>query len=141
MIFIKLHIEGYSQLKFLIKNGFGIAKVKIGQSVSLLLTNQSDKLVSGTVYGINKSFEVQNKSVIVHARVNNVASLNLIPGMYINALIETRTQMVQAVPKDAVIKANDKQYIFIFEGTEKEPIKQDKNLDEDNKNHINKKFR
>ncbi len=97
-----------------------IQKVRAGQKVSFTLENQDNKQVSGSVYGINKSFEGENKAVIVHAVIENVASLNLIQGMYVSALIEVGKQTVSAVPKDAIVKANDKQYIFVLE-----EIKQD----------------
>ncbi len=108
-----------------------IAKVSVGQTVNFILTNQKDKNVSGRVTGINKSFEQENKSVVVHAVLNNVANLNLIAGMYVSGFIETGKQLVSAVPKDAIVKANDKSYIFVFEGTEQEPIKKDKNKEDD----------
>lgn len=118
-----------------------IPKVSVGQTVNFILTNQKDKKVSGRVTGINKSFDPQNKSVVVHAVVNNAAPLNLIAGMYVSALIETGKQLVQAVPKDAIVKANDKSYIFVFEGMEKEPIKRDADDKEANKNAFQEKHR
>lgn len=118
-----------------------IAKVSVGQTVNFILTNQKDKLVSGRVTGINKSFEQQNKSVVVHAVLNNVAPLNLIAGMYVSALIETGKQLVSAVPKDAIVKANDKSYIFVFEGTEKEPIRTDADDKQANKKEVLEKYR
>lgn len=118
-----------------------IPKISVGQNVNFILTNQKDKKVSGKVTGINKSFDPQNKSVVVHAVLNNAAPLNLIAGMYVSALIETGKQLVSAVPKEAIIKANDKSYIFVFEGTEKEPVRKDKDDKEANKNQIQKKLR
>ncbi len=118
-----------------------IAKVKTGQTVNFTLTNQKDKHVSGRVTGINKSFEQQNKSVIVHAVLNNVAPLNLIAGMYVSGLIETGKQLVPAVPKDAIVNANDKSYIFVFETIEKEPVKKDADDKEANKNEFVEKHR
>ena len=118
-----------------------IAKISVGQIVNFILTNQKDKLVSGSVTGINKSFETENKSVVVHAVVNNVAHLNLIAGQYVSALIETGKQLVSAVPKDAIVKANDKSYIFLFEGIEKEPVKKDADDKTANKNSFQEKHR
>ena len=103
-----------------------IAKVKIGQKVNFTLTNQNNKQASGQVYGINKSFGGENKAVVVHAVLNNVASLNLIPGMYVSALIETGKQLVSALPNEAIVKANDKQYIFVLEEIKKENVKESK---------------
>jgi cobalt-zinc-cadmium efflux system membrane fusion protein len=118
-----------------------IAKVKTGQKINFLLTNQNNKQVSGNVSGINKSFDAANKSVIVHAVLNNVVPLNLIAGQYVTGLIETGKQLVSAVPKDAIVKANDKSYIFVFEGIEKEPIKKDADDKEANKNEVQGKHR
>ncbi|MEJ7625215.1 MAG: efflux RND transporter periplasmic adaptor subunit [Ferruginibacter sp.] len=118
-----------------------IAKVRTGQTVNFTLTNQKDKHVSGRVTGINKSFDAANKSVVVHAVLNNVAPLNLIAGQYVSGLIETGKQLVSAVPKDAIVKANDKSYIFVFEGIEKEPIKRDADDKEANKNEFVEKHR
>jgi len=118
-----------------------IAKVSTGQTVNFTLTNQNDKQVSGRITGINKSFEQQNKSVVVHAVLNNAAALNLIAGMYVSALIETGKQLVSAVPKDAVVKANDKSYIFVFEGMEKELVKPDKEDKKADKSEMQEVFK
>ncbi len=119
-----------------------IAKVRTGQTVNFTLTNQKDKHVSGRVTGINKSFDAANKSVVVHAVLNNVAPLNLIAGMYVSGLIETGKQLVSAVPKDAIVKANDKTYIFIYLGSEQEPLRKnaDDKTDEDDKTDTKKEF-
>lgn len=118
-----------------------IAKVKTGQEVSFSFTNQNDKEVSGKVSGINKSFDAANKSAVVHTMLSNAASLNLIAGQYVTALIQTGKQLVSAVPKDAIVKANDKSYIFILEGIENEPVKRDANDKETAKNTTQLKYR
>ena len=118
-----------------------IPKVTIGQKIKFVLTNQDSKQVAGVVSGINKSFETENKSVIVHSVVNNVAALNLIAGQYVSALIETGQQSVSAVPKGAIVKANDKSYIFVFEGIEKVPVKRDADDKDANKNEFLEKHR
>lgn len=92
-----------------------ISKIKKGQKVNFTLTNQDNKQAWGQVYGINKSFEPENKAVIVHAIINNATALNLLAGMYVSALIEVGKQVVPTVPKDAIVKAKDKQYIFVLE--------------------------
>lgn len=118
-----------------------ISKVKTGQKVNFMLTNQNEKQIFGHVFGINKSFSADNKSATVHAVLNNATSLNLIAGQYVTGLIETGKQLVPAVSKDALVKANDKSYIFIFEGTEKEPVKRDADDKEVNKNEVQEKYR
>ena len=43
-----------------------------------------------------------------------MALLSLIPGIYVSTLIEIGQQVVSPVPNDAIVKANDKQYIFVL---------------------------
>jgi cobalt-zinc-cadmium efflux system membrane fusion protein len=93
-------------------------KVKDGQKVVFILTNQNNKQITGTIFGINQSFENENKSVIVHAKINNTGSIRLLPGMYVSALINVGNQTVQAVPVDAVVNAEGKTFIFIVSGEE-----------------------
>jgi cobalt-zinc-cadmium efflux system membrane fusion protein len=118
-----------------------IAKVRTGQTVNFVLTNQNNKQVSGLVYGINKTLDTSVRAATVHAKINNVAPLNLIAGQYVTALIETGKQTVQAVPKDAIVKANDKTYIFVFEGIEKEPVKKDEDDKEADTKTVQEKYR
>ena len=100
-----------------------ISKITVGQTIKFTLTNMDNKQVTGHVTGINKSFETENKSVIVHSALNNDAPLNLIAGQYVSALIETGQQAASAVPKEAIVRANDKSYVFVFAGIEKEAVK------------------
>lgn len=118
-----------------------ISKVVVGQKVNFGLTNQEDKKVLGSITGINKSFNGESKTVLVHAVVDNAAPLNLIAGMYVTALIETGMKSVSAVPKDAIVKANDKTYIFVLEEIEKEPVKKEKGDKEAGKNEFVEKYR
>ena len=89
-------------------------KVHIGQKVSFRLTNQENQQIEGVLNGINKSFEDDTKGVIVHAVITRPLS-NLIPGMYVTGLISVGTALAPAVPIDAVVKAEGKEYIFIVE--------------------------
>ncbi|MES2278654.1 MAG: efflux RND transporter periplasmic adaptor subunit [Bacteroidota bacterium] len=87
--------------------------VKVGQKVNFQLTNQDNQVITGVINGVNKSFENESKGVVVHAVINNKAHQNLIPGMYVTALISTGSKLMPAVPVDAVIRSEGKQYIFV----------------------------
>jgi len=87
--------------------------VKIGQNVSFQLTNQDNQVITGVINGVNKSFENESKGVIVHAVINNKQNKNLIPGMYVTALISIGSKLTPAVPVDAVVRSEGKQYIFV----------------------------
>lgn len=90
-----------------------LMKVKVGQKVSFQLTNQDNQVITGIINGVNKSFENESKGVIVHAVINNKVQKNLIPGMYVTALISTGHKLTAAVPDEAIIRSEGKQYIFI----------------------------
>lgn len=90
-----------------------LMKVKVGQKVSFQLTNQDNQVITGIINGVNKSFENESKGVIVHAVINNKEQKNLIPGMYVTALISTGSKLTAAVPNEAIVRSEGKQYIFI----------------------------
>jgi len=90
--------------------------VKMGQKVNFQLTNQQNMVITGKINGINKSFENESKGVVVHAEIDNPQHQNLIPGMYVTALISTGTKQTSALPVDAVVRQAGKQYIFIITG-------------------------
>lgn len=95
--------------------------VKIGQKVSFQLTNQGNQIITGKINGINKSFQNESKGVIVHAVIDNAKSKNLIPGMYVTALISTGTQLAPTLPVGAIVRSEGKQYIFVVSRGENDP--------------------
>ena len=92
-----------------------LSKVKVGQTVRFILTNQSNQEIKGKIYNIGKSFASDTKSVAVHADIEQ-NDANLIPGMYINALIDIGMNKVRTLPEDAIIIAEGRKFIFLYEG-------------------------
>lgn len=90
-------------------------KVRVGQEVNFILTNQDNRQITGKIYGINKSFESENKAVIAHAVINDGGRNKLIPGMYVSALIKIGSEQLLAVQTDAIVKSEGKEYIFIVD--------------------------
>jgi membrane fusion protein, heavy metal efflux system len=91
-----------------------LQKVKPGQNIRFTLTNQDNTEIKGKVFNVSQSFENDTKSVAVHADISN-NSHALIPGMYVNALIDVGTKEVQALPVDAIIRADGREFIFVLE--------------------------
>ena len=91
-----------------------LQKVKVGQTIIFVLTNQDNTEIKGKVFSIGKAFENETKSVAVHADIINDKQ-TLIPGMYANALINVGSQQVKALPVDAVVKADGREFIFVLE--------------------------
>lgn len=91
-------------------------KVRIGQKVNFILTNQNNQPIQGKIYGINKSFEDDSKGIVVHAIIEGANTYKLIPGMYVTALIDVGNQQTLAAPSDALVRLEGKDYIFLVEG-------------------------
>ncbi|MCF0059651.1 efflux RND transporter periplasmic adaptor subunit [Dyadobacter sp. CY356] len=95
-----------------------LQKVKPDQTVRFVLTNQDNAEIRGKIFSVGKAFENETKSVAVHADILNDKQI-LIPGMYVNALIDIGKNKVDALPVDAVIKADGREFIFVLEDEEK----------------------
>jgi cobalt-zinc-cadmium efflux system membrane fusion protein len=91
-----------------------LQKVKPDQTVRFVLTNQDNAEIHGKIFSVGKAFENETKSVAVHADILNDKQV-LIPGMYVNALIDIGKNKVNALPVDAVVKADGREFIFVLE--------------------------
>jgi membrane fusion protein, heavy metal efflux system len=89
-------------------------KVKVGQNVRFILTNQNNIEIKGKIFSIGKAFANESKSVAVHADIVNEKQ-TLISGMYVNALIDVGANTVQALPTDAIVKADGREFMFVME--------------------------
>ncbi len=68
----------------------------------------------GKIFSVGKAFENETKSVAVHADITNDKQ-KMIPGMYVNALIDIGASKVNALPSEAVIKADGREFVFVLE--------------------------
>ena len=106
-----------------------LAKVKVGNRVTLNLTNQPGVKLSGTVYGMNQYFNDNSKSVAVHVKLDaasvksylhstsgNTHGGKLFAGMYVSGKIATGSQQCLALPSQAIVNSDGKQYVFALNG-------------------------
>jgi len=87
-------------------------KVALGQKIKFFINNETEiheALISqtGKSVGDDKTFRVYG-TVISSCK-------NLLPGMYVNALIEESDIKVTALPAEAIVSFDDKDYIFVYE--------------------------
>lgn len=102
-----------------------LGSISIGQEVDFVLTNQSNKVIKGNIFGINKSFSNESKTVAVHAKINPDDAKDLISGMYVSANINITNATVPALPKDAVVRNGDKYYVYMQEETAEKQTKKE----------------
>ncbi|WP_027418683.1 efflux RND transporter periplasmic adaptor subunit [Crocinitomix catalasitica] len=89
-----------------------LRSVQKGQKVRFTLTNQSNTEIEGEIFNIGKSFENETKAVAVHAHIENEKE-GLIPGMYVNAIIDIGENLVDALPEGAIVSAEGREFIFV----------------------------
>lgn len=87
-------------------------KVANGQHLHFLINDETEEH-EATVYQTAKAINV-DKNYKVYAKVNDNCK-NLLPGTYVNAVIEVTGQKVNALPSEAVVNFEDKSYIFVFD--------------------------
>jgi RND family efflux transporter MFP subunit len=108
-----MHVIDNSQLHldlFLFEKD--LPKVKVGQTVDLVLTNMDDKPFTARVFGIGSAFEGSSKTIPVHATITGDKE-GLIEGMNVTARVNVTTESHLAVPSAAIINSGDDEYIFI----------------------------
>lgn len=103
-----------------------LAKVKVGNRVTFSLTNQPGVKLSGTVYGMNQYFNDGSKSVAVHVKMDDsslktsrINHIKLFDGMYVSGQIATGSQRCLALPSEAIVSTDGKQYVFALNGEPK----------------------
>jgi cobalt-zinc-cadmium efflux system membrane fusion protein len=89
------------------------SKIKVGQKIRFTLNNESTERIA-TVYLIGREI-APDRTVRIHGHLDK-EDKNLLPGMYLNAIIETGGAMVNTLPSEAIIDFADKKYIFVFDG-------------------------
>lgn len=102
-----------------------ISYLSVGQKVKAHLVNNPSKTYLAEIILISKNLD-ENRSALIHCHFEN-SNHDLLPGMFLNAEIETTNAAAITVPEDAVVRFGDKQYIFVqrttaqFEMTEVKP--------------------
>lgn len=93
-----------------------IFNVKTGQLVDLSLPGDPQKTFKATIYNIERLVDPERKSIKVHARFNTSIPEQLAIGSYLEAKIRIENKKeVMALPKEAVIREELSNYIFILE--------------------------
>ncbi len=96
--------------------------LKVGQIIHFRITNNSGQDYNAKVYSIGAAFENDSKSIPVHATVQGNKA-GLIDGMNITAIVSLNDITTDAVPNDAIVSADGKDYIFVVTNKQAEEEK------------------
>jgi len=92
-------------------------KVAAGQKIKFFINNETEAH-EATISQTGKSIS-DDKTFRVYATVLKPCK-NALPGMYVSALIEESDTQVTALPSEAVVSFDDKDYIFVFDRNKEE---------------------
>ncbi|MDD4968662.1 MAG: efflux RND transporter periplasmic adaptor subunit [Paludibacter sp.] len=87
-------------------------KVSNGEKIRFFINNETEKH-EAVIYQTGKSIN-NDKTYKVYANVIGRCK-NMLPGMYVNAVIQAKSNQVTSVPSEAIVSFEDKDYIFVFE--------------------------
>jgi len=90
-----------------------IDKAKNGQQVTFSLTTRPEKIYEAEIFAIGKAFEMDTRSVKVHAKIIGDHQ-GLLPGMFVEARISTGNKKANALPNEAFVTEKGLDYIFIL---------------------------
>jgi RND family efflux transporter MFP subunit len=93
------------------------AKVEKGQKVRFYINNENEEH-EATITQTGKSIG-DDKSFRVYATVSSNCK-NLMPGMYVNAIISESEKKSNVLPAEAIVSFDDKNYIFVYEKEKEE---------------------
>ena len=89
-----------------------IDKVVTGQKITFALTTRSDKIYEAEIFAIGKAFEMDTRSVKVHAKI--IGGHNgLLPGMFVESRIIIGNKTANALPIEAFVNEKGLDYIFV----------------------------
>lgn len=86
-----------------------IPKLKIGQKVRFTLANETKERMA-TVYLLGREINT-DRTIRIHCHIDK-EDTNLLPGMYLQAIVETGGLEVPALPDKSIIDFQGKKYIF-----------------------------
>jgi cobalt-zinc-cadmium efflux system membrane fusion protein len=91
-----------------------VPKLKIGQKVRFTLANETKERIA-TVYLLGREISA-DRTIRIHCHIDK-EDTDMLPGMYLKAVVETGGIEVTALPDKAIIDYQGKKYIF-FQVTE-----------------------
>ena len=95
-----------------------IMKVKKGQSVDFRIPEASNDVFKGAVHLVGTSIG-ENRTIKVHAHINNEDAANFLTGMFVEASIITDTKTVMGLPEEAIGTLDDEYFVLkLYEKTQ-----------------------
>lgn len=99
-----------------------IPKLKNGQIIHFTLTNNPVKEYDAVIFNIGASFENESKTITVHCDVTGDKN-GLIDGMNVSGIVSLEKATMPAVPNDAIVNYDNKDFVFAVEDQNDKEVK------------------
>lgn len=83
------------------------------QKINFSVPETSNKAYTGEVHLVGQSVDTKQRTVAIHGHISEKEEGRFIPGMYVNAEIEVRTQVAMCLPSSAIVEMGGVNYVFV----------------------------
>jgi cobalt-zinc-cadmium efflux system membrane fusion protein len=90
-----------------------ILKVKIGQKILFKVPEASPELFNAEVHLVGKSIEGNDRTINIHGHLDDAIKQKLLTGMFVEAEIVTNSKKGLAIPSQALITENNKNFVLL----------------------------
>lgn len=91
-----------------------ILKVKEGQKIKFTVPEASNEVFKAEVHLVGKSIEGNERTINVHGHLDENMTQKLITGMFVEAGIIVDSKKGLAIPQEALITENNKNFVLLF---------------------------
>lgn len=92
-----------------------ILKLKIGQKITFTVPEATKEVFDAEVYLVGKSIEGNDRTINVHAHLDDNIKQKLLTGMFVEAKIKINSKKGLAIPADALIIENNKNFVLLLD--------------------------
>lgn len=94
-----------------------ILKIKKEQEINFKIPDASSKVFKAEVHLIGTALE-DNRTIKVHAHLEDESHSNFLTGMFVNADIITDSVLEKALPNEAIVVIDDKSFVLVLNKTD-----------------------
>jgi cobalt-zinc-cadmium efflux system membrane fusion protein len=92
-----------------------ILKLKMGQKIKFTVPEATKEIFDAEVHLVGKSIEGNDRTINVHGHLDDNIKQKLLTGMFVEAKIKINSKKGLAIPADALIAENNKNFVLLLD--------------------------
>jgi RND family efflux transporter MFP subunit len=92
-----------------------ILKLKMGQKIKFTVPEATKEVFDAEVHLVGKSIEGNDRTINVHGHLDDNIKQKLLTGMFVEAKIKINSKKGLAIPADALIAENNKNFVLLLD--------------------------